>query len=209
VIVQQRVIAYIDGFNLYFGLKSKGWQRYYWLNLRRLIERLLKPRQRLVAVKYFTARVAGTPSNPDKPRRQSAYLDALQTLPDLRVFYGHYLLRTQKCRACGMEAQIPTEKMTDVKIAVELLADAFQNSFDVAMIVSADSDLVPPVGTVRRLFPGKSVIVAFPPNRSSVELRKVAAACFTIGRKKLADSQFPDRLRTASGYDIVRPEAWR
>lgn len=25
-----RVIAYIDGFNLYFGLKSKGWKRYYW-----------------------------------------------------------------------------------------------------------------------------------------------------------------------------------
>ncbi len=27
-----RVIVYIDGFNLYFGLKSKGWRRYFWLN---------------------------------------------------------------------------------------------------------------------------------------------------------------------------------
>jgi len=31
-----RVITYIDGFNLYFGLKSKDWQRYYWLNLQLL-----------------------------------------------------------------------------------------------------------------------------------------------------------------------------
>lgn len=31
----QRVIAYIDGFNLYFGLKAAKWKRFYWLNLQR------------------------------------------------------------------------------------------------------------------------------------------------------------------------------
>jgi len=40
-----RVIAYIDGFNLYFGLKSKGWKRYYWLDLSELCLRLLKPKR--------------------------------------------------------------------------------------------------------------------------------------------------------------------
>ena len=38
-----RVIAYIDGFNLYFGLKSQGWQRYFWLNVQSLATNLLKP----------------------------------------------------------------------------------------------------------------------------------------------------------------------
>ena len=38
----ERVIVYIDGFNLYFGLKSKGWKRYYWLNLQKLAIKLLK-----------------------------------------------------------------------------------------------------------------------------------------------------------------------
>ena len=33
----ERVIAYVDGFNLYFGLKSKGWQRYYWLDVPALV----------------------------------------------------------------------------------------------------------------------------------------------------------------------------
>ena len=50
----QRVAAYIDGFNLYYGLRSKGWRRYYWLDLRRLVERLLRRGQQLVAVRYFT-----------------------------------------------------------------------------------------------------------------------------------------------------------
>ncbi len=51
----QRVIAYIDGFNLYFGLKAMGWRRYYWLDLFKLSRNLLKTNQELVAVKYFTA----------------------------------------------------------------------------------------------------------------------------------------------------------
>jgi hypothetical protein len=41
----ERVITYIDGFNLYFGLKSNGWDRFLWLNLRALSQNLLKPHQ--------------------------------------------------------------------------------------------------------------------------------------------------------------------
>ena len=52
-----RVIAYIDGFNLYFGLKSQGWERYLWLNVQTLAGNLLQPGQTLVHTKYFTARV--------------------------------------------------------------------------------------------------------------------------------------------------------
>ncbi len=66
----QRVIAYIDGFNLYFGIRSKGWSRYYWLNPRLLIENLLKPGQQLVLTKYFTARVS---HSPDKHKRQTTF----------------------------------------------------------------------------------------------------------------------------------------
>jgi hypothetical protein len=43
----ERIICYIDGFNLYFGLREKGWKKYYWLDLKRLTEKLLKPRQSL------------------------------------------------------------------------------------------------------------------------------------------------------------------
>ena len=42
-----RVIAYVDGFNLYFGLKDKGWRRFYWLNVQLLVQNLLKLNQDL------------------------------------------------------------------------------------------------------------------------------------------------------------------
>ena len=47
---------YVGGLNLYHGLKSRGQRCYYWLNLRQLAERLLRPNQSLVAIRYFTAR---------------------------------------------------------------------------------------------------------------------------------------------------------
>lgn len=55
---KQRVIAYVDGFNLYYGLKEKGWKRYYWLDLKELVTNLLKPNQQLQFVKYFSARLS-------------------------------------------------------------------------------------------------------------------------------------------------------
>ncbi|MGB4726560.1 MAG: NYN domain-containing protein, partial [Thermogutta sp.] len=54
-----RVMLYVDGFNLYFGLRTKGWKRYYWLDVQRLGEKLLRPNQSLVGVKYFTADIRG------------------------------------------------------------------------------------------------------------------------------------------------------
>ena len=95
-----RVIAYVDGFNLYFGLRSKGWRKYYWLNLVQLTERLLKQDQRLQATHYFTAIV---PEGGSKVamRRQKTYLDALRTLDSLTVHFGHFLDKPRNCRRCG------------------------------------------------------------------------------------------------------------
>lgn len=66
--IMERIIIYIDGFNLYFGLKSKGWQRYYWLNLQKLAQNLLTENQQLITTKYFTSRIS---KPPEKSRRQA------------------------------------------------------------------------------------------------------------------------------------------
>ena len=66
----QRVIAYIDGFNLYYGLRAAGWRRYYRLDLRRLAENLLRPGQTLATVRYFSARVQREPAAPTSLRNQ-------------------------------------------------------------------------------------------------------------------------------------------
>ena len=99
--------------------------------------------------------------------------------------------------------------MTDVQIATEMLTDAFEDRFDTALLLSADSDLVPPTLAVQRMFPAKRIVVAFPPARSSVELGRAASASFTIGRRKLALSRFPDEVKKPDGYVLRRPANWR
>lgn len=205
----ERVIVYIDGFNLYYGMRSKGWQRYYWLNVQQLAQHLLKPGQSLVRTKYFTSWVSSTPRDPDKNSRQSTYVEALETLTNVDIYYGHYLEKTVECFSCGAKWQVPEEKMTDVNIAVEMLVDAFQDQWDTALLISGDSDLTAPIRNIRRFFPAKRVVVAFPPDRHSVQLQKVAHAYFTIGRRNLAVSQFPDIVRKADGFKLTRPMEWR
>lgn len=213
-----RVIAYIDGFNLYHGLRDAGWRWAYWLDMAALAKNLLKPEQTLVFTKYFTARIAGPkPADSaakarrlaDKRQRQTAYLDALATLADFQMFEGHYLAKERSCHTCGAQWTTHEEKMTDVSIATELLVDAFQDAFDTALLISADSDLTPPTLAVRQFFPGKRIVAAFPPKRSSVQLKRAANASFTIGRGKLKQSLLPGQVTLPNGHVITRPARWQ
>ena len=155
-----RVISYIDGFNLYFGLKSQRWERFLWLDVQALSRNLLRPDQNLARTKYFTSRVA---QPPDKAKRQSTYIDAINTLADTSIYFGKYQTNPHTCRNCGHVHNANSEKMTGVNIAVELLQDTFQDASDAAVLISADSDLIAPVEAVKKLFPHKRVIVACPP----------------------------------------------
>jgi uncharacterized LabA/DUF88 family protein len=206
MIDMQRVVSYIDGFNLYYGLKAQNWQRYFWLDVQALSKHLLKPHQTLVQTKYFTARIS---QPPDKVKRQSTYIDAIQTLPDVGIYFGHYLAAARTCYNCGSEHTVFQEKMTDVNIAVELLQDAFQDLYDTALLISADSDLIAPVAAIRKLFPAKRVVVACPPKRFSHDLCKSAHAYFQIDRIPIARSQFPEEVPTKSGFILKRPESWK
>ncbi len=205
----QRVLVYVDGFNLYYGLKSKGWRRYYWLDLVRLAEKLLRPGQRLVAVRYFTAKILHQADDPKKKRRQNTYLEALATLPNLHIHYGYYRANDRTCSQCGAIWQTYQEKLTDVNIAVKFLGDAQDDAFDTAIIISGDSDLSGLVSSFLERYPEKRVIVAFPPERNSSRLRQMATASFTIGRKNLSDSQLPDPVIKTDGYILNKPSKWR
>jgi uncharacterized LabA/DUF88 family protein len=202
----QRVIAYVDGFNLYYGLRSKNWKWFYWLNIQEMAHRMLKPGQLLVNTKYFTT-IVNQP--PDKHKRQTTFLEALRTLSDFQIYYGHFLSDTVTCSDCGHTYQTYHEKMTDVNIATELMTDAFQDKFDVALLVSADSDLVGPVQAVQRLFSRKRIVVAFPPGRHSNALKRAANAYTHIGRNVLSQSVFPDQITKPDGFVLQRPAQWR
>lgn len=59
-----RTFVYVDGFNLYYGaLKGRPWK---WLDLPALFAKVLQPQHDILTVKYFTARVSGTRTDPSK-----------------------------------------------------------------------------------------------------------------------------------------------
>jgi len=201
------VICYIDGFNLYHGLRSKNWRKYYWLDLWALAERFLRNGQTLAEVVYCTAKVK---QDPPAQRRQLTYIDALQaTRPGLKVVYGHYLAKKMNCYNCGNIYTRHEEKMTDVNIACHLLTDAMDDRFDAALVMSGDSDLVPPVRIIRDRWPKKRVIALFPPNRKSDALRRVVHGQKWIAEADLRQSQLPKTVPLTPKKHASRPESWR
>jgi uncharacterized LabA/DUF88 family protein len=200
----ERVVVYIDGFNLYFGIINAGFGKYKWLNLKSLSENILRPDQELCGIKYFTSRVS---NNPDKQKRQTTYIEALETV-NIRIYYGNYQSDTVECRLCKNIWPVYHEKMTDVNIATQIIIDAYQDKYDMAMLISGDSDLVPPIKAVHEYFPKKRVFVAFPPKRHNSSISLVAKGSMTIGRKKLAECQFDSEIKKRDGFVLKKPKEW-
>lgn len=199
------VIAYIDGFNLYHGLRQKWGRKYLWLDLVALVASL-RPRDHLVAVKYFTARVLDDPS---AKSRQDTYLKALAGSHPraLQIIHGRYQRKHMTCRVCGAEWLSYEEKETDVNISTQIVADSAADAMSSALIVSADSDLSPAVRMARELRPQLFLVAAFPPLRRSAELRALMPASFTIGLGRVKAAQFPDEV-TDGAMTYKRPAKW-
>lgn len=170
-----RVAVYVDGFNLYFGLKAKHGRKYLWRDLQALSASLLRPGQVLEKVTYFTARVRRDSAG---EQRQFHYLEALVRHCSLvTIVDGRFQEKSCWCRQCQATWTVYEEKETDVNIAVALVEDAVQDRYDTAVIISADSDLCPGIRSVKRLRPSKRIIAAFPPRKA---LCRASANCRRI-----------------------------
>ena len=149
-----RTNVYIDGFNLYYGALRKT--PYKWVNVRTLCQ-LLLPRNPIAEIKYFTALVNARPGDSGQTVRQQLYFRALRTVPGLSIYLGHFLTHEVMMPLAPVPGRpqqyarvIKTEeKGSDVNLATHLLHDAHRGKFEVAVIVSNDSDLLEPIKIVR------------------------------------------------------------
>ena len=135
-----------------------------WLNPAKLCSQLLPSGHQIHRIRYFTARVSGTPNNPDAPTRQQIYLRALRTLPNVSISYGRFLTTKTMMPLADPSPSGPRfvriiikteEKASDVNLASHLLLDAFRNDASAAFVVSNDSDLLEPIRIVRQLRRGQ------------------------------------------------------
>lgn len=203
---RERLIVYVDGFNLYHGLHEESGRSLLWLDLVELA-RSLRARQTLVGVRYFTAPVLNEPA---AQARQAHYIDALKTrYPSLiSVVEGRYQAKTKRCRSCGHTYTHYEEKETDVNLATSIVVDASRKEAETALIISADSDVAPAVRAAQQINPSLFIAAAFPPKRRSNELKALMPASFPIGLNKIRRAQMEDEF-TAGGKTFRRPPKWR
>ena len=81
-------------------------------------------------------------------------------------------------------------------------------NFDVVILISADGDFSGPITAIKRKYPDKLIVAAFPTGRMSNKLRQVSDVSFTIWRGKIAASQFPDTVINTAGYPVYKPAQW-
>ena len=99
------------------------------------------------------------------------------------------------------------EKGSDVNLASHLLLDAFDNLFDVAVIVSNDSDLAEPIRLVRERF-GKTIgLLHHRSTRVSGKLRPLAHFIRSFHSGALGKAQLANELRDENG-NFSKPSSW-
>lgn len=167
----QRVAIYVDGFNLYHALCELKADHLKWLNLWKLGLLLIRPRtQRLVKVCYFSAYadfLKGTEKEASISRHR-AYIAALQA-KGVEFIPGNFARRKWDYnggRRYKARWHRHEEKQTDVAIAVGALRDAYKDEYDVALIITNDSDMVPMFKALRAEFPEKQIVTVSPPLRN-------------------------------------------
>lgn len=109
---RDRLIAYIDGFNLYNGIHDEWTCAQLWLDVVQLVKDL-RPKSDLVAVKYFTAYVR----DDERARaRQRDYIAALEAANPgvLNISLGRSQTKTRACRPASFH--IGRSKITGAQL---------------------------------------------------------------------------------------------
>ena len=157
-----RVMVFIDGSNLYHSLRD--YFKRSDLDFEKFYHKLVGVR-RLVRVYYYNAVVDQT-KDAQQYANQQRFFDKMRRLPYLEIRLGRLIYR-------GWPTTPPYEKGIDIKLATDMLVHAFRENYDVAILVSGDTDFADALQAVKDQ--GKHVEVAlFGGGSSSQHLRDVA-----------------------------------
>jgi hypothetical protein len=220
-----RTIVYIDGFNLYYRMLQNR-PRLKWVNLFALCQRLLAPQNQIIKINYYTAHVSGR-LDPDAPRRQRLYLDALRSTPLVVPHFGSFLEkpkyaglykpkldarnRDNKQTFLGWPDVVyvwkTEEKGSDVNLASHLMLDACKDNFEVAAVLSNDSDLVEPIKLATQVLK-KPVGLLSPVKNPTPHLSAAASFIRRIHVSDIATCLFPDPVALPHGQNIQKPITW-
>jgi uncharacterized LabA/DUF88 family protein len=151
----------------------------------------------LRTVYFFTAILKW---NPEKTARHQIYVNALRAV-GVTVVESNFKKSRRHCRDTDRHCAFYEEKQTDVALAVTLVKDAFMDTFDRAILVTADSDQIPAVRLITDTFPQKRLTLMAPPGRltSARELGGYIPDRRELTAGRLATSLLPRDVLGANG----------
>jgi uncharacterized LabA/DUF88 family protein len=164
-----RVAVFIDGSNLYHALRANF--RRHDLKFNEFVKKLCGSRPLFRAYYYNVLQDAA--QRPDAFREQQDFLNALREMPYLEVRLG----------GMKLSAGVPVEKGVDVMVVTDLLQFAWRDLYDVAVLVSGDSDFAYALQAVKNM--GKYVEVAYFESNISRDLLDVADTKHLLDRNFL------------------------
>ena len=212
-----RVTVYIDGFNFYYSLRrlkaiDSDWLKFYWIDFVKLFEQFLGQNQVLQKVVYFSA----VHLNVQKANRQRMLFNTNKAVNGNRfeLINGKFFKKNVVCPFCNAAISKPEEKRTDVNISVKLLGDCARNMTDVILLVTADSDLVPPLDYIKRYHPDKKIKIYFPPSAYSSDLHhfmksnKGKVVLLKDNKQRFNNAVMP-YIITKNGITYAIPQKWK
>lgn len=202
-----RVIFFIDGFNVYHALDdNEEYHKYKWLNYAALARCYVTQKDQISKILYFTAYADW---NPPKVLRHKTLNTALR-LNGVEIVFGRFRKVDKHCPLCDRDYKKHEEKQTDVNIAINLFQCALNDELDTAIIVSGDSDLIPAVKAVKQAFPAKQIGVVIPITRHAKELKEACDFHMKMKQMHLRSAQFPDviPLDDEGRASLQRPPSW-
>jgi len=199
----RRVIVYVDGFNLYHAIDELRDDSLKWLCLRRLSESIVSDRETVVSVKYFSAYATWIP---DAYERHRAYVSALQA-EGVKFIPGKFKKKFLKCKVCKAQYTTHEEKETDVNIGIHLIRDTFEDRFDRAIVISADTDMHSALEMARKISGSKSIDSVAPPGRF-MRARSLKPQ-FALAKGKIRAARLNDSYAIGSGKVVTVPTKYR
>ncbi len=152
----KKVALFIDGSNFYYGLKSTyGEERSLTnFNFLKLGEILTGNKRDLLRIYYYNAPL-DYKSSPEAYAKQQRFFEKVKSTEKVKLILSR--LQKRKIKDTGQFYYVV--KGDDIHIAVDMVKGAYENTFDVAILVSGDGDFVPAVKVVQEK--GKSVENAY------------------------------------------------
>ncbi len=129
MISSERVAIFIDGSNLYHGLRT--FLGHANIDFKKFCDILVDGRH-LTRTYYYNA-AEKFEENPEGHQKQQSFFDKIQSIPFLELKLGRLVVRNG----------VTFEKGVDVLITVDMIRYARNNAYDTAVLVSGDGDFAP------------------------------------------------------------------